>query len=89
MSGKIMNSESTSKSLFEEASEAWDRGEVEIAHKLFQQGANGGDETCQLNLGYFYNEGIVGEKNKKKAVHWYRKAYQAGCSSAASNIGTV
>ncbi len=89
MSGKMMNTETTSKSLFEEASEAWDRGEVAIAQKLFQQGAKDGDESCQLNLGFFYDEGIAGEKNKKKAVHWYRKAYQGGCSSAASNIGTV
>jgi TPR repeat protein len=89
MPGKTMSSETTSKSLFEEASEAWDRGEVDIAHKLFQQGAKGGDESCQLNLGYFYDEGIAGEKNKKKAVYWYRKAYKAGSSSAASNIGTV
>lgn len=84
-----MNTENTSKSLFEEASEAWDRGEVAIAQKLFQQGAKDGDESCQLNLGFFYDEGIAGEKDKKKAVTWYRKAYKAGCSSAASNIGTV
>jgi len=43
----------------------------------------------QLNLGYFYDEGLFVRKDKKKAIEWYYKAYRQGDPCGANNIAAV
>ena len=68
---------------------AWDEGRLEEAFELFSKAAEAGDSSCQLNLGYFYDYGIHVQRNLRKALHWYRKAYHQSCAEAASNIATI
>lgn len=74
---------------FDAASTLWDQGELRRAFRLFLSGAKAGDVSCQVNLGYFYDEGIGVKANPIRALFWYRKAYRAGCPEAACNIGII
>ena len=75
--------------LFEKACSEWDRGNLESAFELFSQAAVAGDESCQLNLGYFYDYGLHVTQDKKLARYWYHQAYLQGAAHAASNIATI
>lgn len=75
--------------LFEKACAEWDRGNLESAFELFSQAAVAGDESCQLNLGYFYDYGLHVTQDKKLARFWYHRAYLQGAAHAASNIATI
>lgn len=77
------------KRLFLKANTAWDQGDVGTAFDLFQRAAELGDPGSQLDLGYFFDCGIHGTKDKSKALHWYYRAYRQGDASAASNIATI
>jgi TPR repeat protein len=45
-----------------------------------------GSPKSQYNLGVFYENGIGVEKNKVRAVSWYRKAAQNGVAEAQYNL---
>ena len=75
--------------LFERANEAWDDGDLKLAFCLFHESASAGDESSQINLGFFYDEGIGTKKNKDKAIFWYMAAYRNGSAAAASNIAIL
>jgi TPR repeat protein len=77
------------KRLFKAANVAWDSGDLRQAFKLFTQAAQLGDVSSQLDLGYFFDQGLSVKKDKKKAIEWYYKAYLRGDAGAANNIGTV
>jgi uncharacterized protein len=68
---------------------AWERGAVRTAFRLFRAQAEGGNKGAYLNLGYFYDVGLGTRKSRSEALRWYRRAYRAGDSAAASNIATV
>ena len=92
MKGKKQTSRNASqreKHLFTEANTAWDRGDVRQAFTLFMQAAKLGDRASQLDLGYFFDNGLSVKKDKTKAIEWYRRAYLQGDAGAANNIGTV
>jgi TPR repeat protein len=73
-------------SLFDQASLAWEDGEIRKAFELFHEAANQGDKNSQLNLGYCYDEGVGTKKNQRKAMYWYKKAAQKGDLAAYTNI---
>lgn len=72
-----------------EAHEAWERGDLERAFALFCRCAELGEVGCMLDLGYFYDEGVGVQKDKEKAMSWYKRAYRRGDSAAASNIAIL
>lgn len=72
--------------LFNKASSLWDNRDHKKAFELFLEAAENGCPSSQLNIGYFYNEGIHVQKDFQKALHWYKKAYHQGEGSAANNI---
>lgn len=74
---------------FERASAFWDRGELSQALRLFLEAARDGDQSCQLNVGYFFDEGLGVRRSSEKALYWYRRAYRSGSASAANNIGLI
>ncbi|MEE8575069.1 MAG: tetratricopeptide repeat protein [Thermodesulfobacteriota bacterium] len=76
----------TEPDLFTRASEAWDAGNLKEAFDLFHEAVKNGDSSSQLNLGYFYDEGIGVKKDIKKALYWYKKAARNGDPGAMSNI---
>lgn len=73
---------------FKDACAAWDGGDLSRAFELFFLGAEAGDASCQLNLGYFYDCGLHVARDRRVARHWYHRAYRQGEASAASNIAT-
>jgi TPR repeat protein len=75
--------------LFTEANTAWDNGNFRQAFTLFLRAAELGDRASQVDVGYFFDNGLSVKKNKKKALVWYYKAYKQGDAGAANNIGTV
>jgi uncharacterized protein len=77
------------KPLFMQANKAWDKGNLQLAFNLFMQSAESGDRGSQLDLGYFFDNGLSVKRDKKMALHWYRKAYLQGDAGAANNIATV
>ena len=92
MSGKKRtagNGSQEKNRLFTQANAAWDKGDLRQAFALFMQAAKLGDVSCQLDLGYFFDQGLSVKKDKKKALEWYRRAYRQGDAGAANNIATV
>jgi TPR repeat protein len=75
--------------LFNEADAAWDKGDLRQAFTLFMRAAKLGDLSSQLDIGYFFDNGLFVKKDKKQALKWYRKAYLQGDPCGANNIGTV
>lgn len=75
--------------LFNQANEAWDSGDLRQAFALFAQAAELGDVSSQLDLGYFFDQGLSVKKDKKKALVWYHRAYRQGDAGAANNIATI
>jgi TPR repeat protein len=75
--------------MFIQANAAWDHGDLREAFELFMKAAKLGDVSSQLDLGYFFDQGLSVRKDKKKALKWYRKAYWQGDAGAANNIATI
>lgn len=48
----------------------------ELARKLLEQAANGGDALAALMLGHRFKEGSFGEKDANAARNWYKRAYE-------------
>lgn len=91
---KSTNAQSKAKNaelaeIFSRADQEWQRGKVRSARKLFLLAAKKGDKASQLNVGYFYDQGIGVRRNRTAALHWYERAYRSGDASAANNIGTI
>ncbi len=54
---------------------------------LLLKGAKAGDESCQILLGNYFSDGRKGiPVDRTRAVYWYKKAYEQGCSSGAFNL---
>ena len=45
--------------------------------------------SSQLDLGYFFDQGLYVKTDKQKAMHWYCEAYRRGDPGAANNIATL
>jgi len=67
----------------------WHRGQLRNAFRLFLVAANASDKASQLNVGYFYDNGVGTKRNREEALRWYKRAYRRGDASAANNIGTI
>lgn len=66
-----------------------DSGAVRDAFELFFAAAKADHLGAQVNLGFLFDTGTGVEKNREKAMYWYRKAARRGEASAANNIGTI
>src|ERR1700730_9213512 len=75
--------------LFRKANDAWDKGDLRKAYAVFRRAALLGDASSQLDLGYFFDQGIGVKRSKKKALQWYRRAYLQGDAGGANNIATI
>ncbi len=67
----------------------WDAGELVAAFRSMLRAARAGDSSAMLNVGYMYDCGIGTQKNRTKAMEWYKKAFRRGVAAAAGNIGTI
>jgi len=74
---------------FERADQLADQGRYREAFRVLLKAARAGDADVLLNLGYAYDVGRGIRKSRKKALHWYRRALEAGSASAAHNIAII
>jgi len=80
---------SRAEALFIRAEKEQERGRLRSAFRLLLAGAKLGDSGCQLNLGNFYDDGTGLRRNMRAAIYWYTRAYRAGYSCAAHNLGVL
>lgn len=57
------------------------------AFYCYQQAAELGHVTAQLNLGWAYSNGIGAPQDNDKAFYWYRKAAEQGHPTAQFDLG--
>ena len=77
------------RELWNRAEREDDRGRFISAFRLYQKAAKAGSLDVHVNLGYCYDIGRGVQRNRKRAMYWYKRAYRRGDYSAASNIGTI
>ncbi|WP_340601008.1 tetratricopeptide repeat protein [Acinetobacter sp. HZNU-JH01] len=60
------------------------------AFKYFEKAASKNDSLAQNNLGWMYEKGEGGiNKNKERALYWYKTAYDNGFLGAAENYNRL
>jgi hypothetical protein len=73
--------------LFEEGSNAWNRGDQTVAIRIFRHLADQGDPKAQNKLGTMYQHGWGVPQNYSDAVNWFRQAADRGDADAQNNLG--
>lgn len=81
-----MTSPHTEKS-FAAACELWQRGRLSAAFSKFRELARRGDLSSQVNLAYFYSEGLACPRDTQQARYWALRAFRGGAVHAATNLG--
>lgn len=61
----------------------------EEALKLFMAAAEGGNADTQRVMGYFYENGIMVERDIDKAKMWYSRAIESGCEEAIEYLNNL
>ncbi len=85
-----MPSKNTSKSAYSRANQAWTRGNLTEAFKLFLEAAVADDRRAFRILAQFYDDGEGTPKDEKRALYWYRRAHRDdSCAVSAHNIGCI
>ena len=74
---------------FEDAVDAYARGDYAKALRLIRPLANDGNATAQFNLGVMYLTGHGVQQDYSAAALWFRKAAEQGYAHAQSNLGTL
>ena len=74
---------------FDAAVEAYERGDYATALAGFQNYAEQGNATAQLNLGVMYANGEGVPKDDAEAVRWFRLAAEQGYAAAQLNLGVM
>jgi len=64
-------------SYYSQAREYHEREKYEEAYKLYEQGANVGDEKCFYGIALFFHEGYFVEENKEKAAEIFSAHFDA------------
>lgn len=75
--------------LYRRGNQAWTKGHLRPAFRLFLAAAKAGLEAAFSTVGNFYHGGIGVKANPDAAIYWYRLAYRAGSRSVANNIGCI
>ncbi len=70
------------KELSEQAKRFIEMREYDKALPLLKQSAELGNAEAQYNLGYFYQAGVIVDKNQKIANEWYVKSADQGFNDA-------
>ena len=74
---------------FEDAVDAYARGDYAKALRLIRPLANDGNATAQFNLAVMYLTGRGVQQDYSAAALWFRKAAEQGYARAQSNLGTL
>ncbi len=71
---------------FDDATDAYEKGNYDQAIELFLPLATQGNANAQYNLGLMYDEGKGVTQDYQEAIKWYRLAAEQGHESAQSNL---
>src|SRR5208283_4714609 len=74
---------------FDEAKEAYEKGDYSTAYKEFKALAEQGNAQSQFYLGAMCDLGQGVPQNKAEAMKWYRKAAEQGYAMAQCNLGLM
>ena len=72
---------------FDDAYNAYQRGDFLTAAKTFRKLAEQGDSVAQYNLGHMYDSGLGVSQDYAEAVRWYTRAAEQGNAGAQFNLG--
>jgi TPR repeat protein len=86
---KTKPGKNSERTLFVQACDEWDAGNLKRAFELFKLAAESGDVSSWIDLGFFYGQGLGVRKNIQKEMFWYKKAARKGDAAACTNIGIV
>ena len=75
-------------SIYDEANDAFERGDLDRVRELLEPGANAGDHDAQAALGTFLTLTTV-QSGFLEGVRWLRTAADAGDGLAAYNLATI
>lgn len=67
---------------YQQAMEAFEKGEYATTYRLFKQLADQGVSDAQYNLGLMYQDGIVVPQNKTMAKQYFEQAAKQGSKQA-------
>lgn len=79
----------TEAQTWDEAVDAYERGDYATAWRGFLIAAEQGDASAQFNLGLMYDYGQGVPRDYAEAVKWYRRAADQGNARAQYNLGTM
>ena len=68
---------------FEDAKEAYDRGDFATALRLFRSLADQGNAVAQQRVGLMYESGQSVQRDYAEAVKWYHRAADQGLRKCA------
>lgn len=71
---------------FNEADDAYNSGNMELAFQLFSRAAEDGDASAMSRLAMMYGDGEGVAYDFDKSVYWDLQAIEAGCISSMSNL---
>jgi len=74
---------------YEDAVDAYERGDYKTAYRLFKPLAEQGDTQAQNNIGDMYDKGRGVPQDNAEAVKWYRKAAEQGDVIGQNNLGEM
>ena len=85
--GALLFNEVSARADFNDGMEAYNRGDYETARQEFEPNAKAGVPRNQIHLGLAYlqddvDDAHVVQRNKAKAVYWFRKAARQGKAKA-------
>ena len=74
---------------YEDATDAYMRGDYTTALRLMRPLAEQGDAAAQFDLGKMYRMGQGLPQDYAEAAKWYRKAAERGYAAAQCNLGLM
>ena len=74
---------------YQEAMDAFERGDSQVAVKEFRALAETNDAKGQYGLGIMYDLGEGVSQNSREAVKWYQRAAEQGYADAQNNLGVM
>ena len=72
---------------YEQAVEAYNAGNIRVAHDTWLEQAQAGDPFSQYALGVLYHNGQLGAPDYEKAAHWFERAAKQDHLEAMHNLG--
>jgi TPR repeat protein len=74
---------------FDEATVAYERGDLQSASRLMLASAEQGDARAQYALGVMYVQGFGVPQNDAQAMKWFQRAAAQGDARAQYNLGAM